>query len=104
MTDISRGDIDRLYEGIEATRKDVAASEIRLGQRIDAQRLENDRKYVTSADLELVKKDVTTLTTVVNNELGKRTWNRQTIILAALAFASNLAIAIFNWVGLMVHK
>lgn len=103
MSEISRGDLDRLYDGIDDVRKAVTQSELRLGARIDAQRVENDKTYVRSADLQLVAKDLANLAGVVNTELGRRTWNRQTIILAALAFLGNLAIAVFNLIALALR-
>lgn len=106
MSEISRDDLNRLYDGINDVREAVTASEVRLGAQINAQRVENDAKFIRAADLKVVEGEikavdtkVDTLAGVVNTELGKRNWNKQTLILVGLTFLANLLILILGATG-----
>jgi hypothetical protein len=96
MTDISRDDFNRLHSAIDGVRQSVGESEIRLGARIDAQRLESDKIYVREDRIKLVEKDVATLTKTFQDFIDRQDWWKKALIVEALAIVGAILVAVLQ--------
>lgn len=96
MTEISRDDINRLHGAIDGVRQSVGESEIRLGARIDSQRIENDKVYVREDRIKLVEKDVSDLAKALNKIIESQDWWKKALIVEGLAIIGAIFVAILQ--------
>lgn len=99
MSEISRDDLNRLHDAIDDTKKAVGDSEIRLGARIDAQRLESDKIYVREDRVKLVEQSVTALTAELNRLIRGQDWWKKALITEGLAVIGGLFLLILSASG-----
>jgi len=96
MTEISRDDINRLHGAIDGVRQSVGESEIRLGARIDSQRIENDKVYVREDRIKLVEKDVADVFKVLNKIIERQDWWWKALVIEALAILGSILVAVLS--------
>lgn len=99
MADISRDDLNRLHDAIDDTKKAVGESELRLGARIDSQRLESDKIYVREDRVKLVEQALASVTTELNRLIKGQDWWKKALITEGLAIIGGIFLLILSASG-----